>query len=90
MSTALITVGGILEDTMSALFVVSLLISLFCSVYNTLIPTIRKIIADRKITPEEIDELVDAAEEVAEEIKDTAEKIKEMEDENDGNKPTNP
>lgn len=86
MSTALITVGGILEDTMSALFVISLLISLFCSVYNTLIPTIRKIIADRKITPEEVDELVDKVEDAAEEVKETVEKLNEMEDKNNGDK----
>lgn len=85
ISTAFISVLGALDGVIDALFIISLLISLFCSIYNTLIPTIRKMMSDGKVEPHEVDELVDKVEDAAEEIKETAEKLNELEDKNNGN-----
>lgn len=51
-----------------------LLVSLLCSLYNTLLPLIRKAKADGKITGEEIDEIVDKVKDEVDKAKDTLDK----------------
>lgn len=67
VSTAILS--GVLQNAKDILAIICLVISFICSILNTVIPLIVKAKKDGKITPDEVEEIIDA-------IKDSVDKEK--------------
>ena len=76
-ASAILTVlGSIITPVSEALGLACVLIHLFCTIINTLVPLIKKIKKDGKITSDEIVEIADAVDDLATDVKETLEEIK--------------
>lgn len=76
-ASAILTVlGSIITPVSEALGLACVLIHLFCTIINTLVPLIKKIKKDGKITSDEIVEITEVVDDLATEIQDTLEEVK--------------
>ena len=76
-ASAILTVlGSIITPVSEALGLACVLIHLFCTIINTLVPLIKKIGKDGKITSDEIVEITEAVDDLATDVKETLEEIK--------------
>lgn len=75
-SAVLTILGSIIAPVSEALGLACVLIHLLCTIINTLVPLIKKIKKDGKITSDEIVEIADAVDDLATDVKETLEEIK--------------
>ena len=75
-SIALTVLGSIITPISEAVGLACVLIHLFCTIINTLVPLIKKIGKDGKVTADEIVEIADAVDDLATDVKETLEEIK--------------
>lgn len=75
-SAVLTVLGSIITPVSEALGLACVLIHLFCTIINTLVPLIKKVKKDGKITSDEIVEIADAVDDLATDVKETLEDIK--------------
>ena len=75
-SAVLTVLGSIITPVSEALGLACVLIHLFCTIINTLVPLIKKVKKDGKITSDEIVEIADAVDDLATDVKETLEEIK--------------
>lgn len=76
-ASAILTVlGSFVVQVSEALGLALVIIHLVCTIINTLVPLIKKIKADGKITSDEIVEIADAVDDLATDVKETLEEVK--------------
>lgn len=75
-SAVLTILGSIITPVSEALGLACVLIHLFCTIINTLVPLIKKVRKDGKITSDEIVEITEVVDDLATEIQETLEEVK--------------
>lgn len=75
-SAVLTILGSFVVQVSEALGLALVIIHLVCTIINTLVPLIKKIKKDGKITSDEIVEIADAVDDLATDVKETLEGIK--------------
>lgn len=75
-SAVLTILGSFVVQVSEALGLALVIIHLVCTIINTLVPLIKKIKKDGKITSDEIVEIADAVDDLATDVKETLEEIK--------------
>lgn len=75
-SAVLTILGSFVVQVSEALGLALVIIHLVCTIINTLVPLIKKIKKDGKITSDEIVEIADAVDDLATDVKETLEEVK--------------
>lgn len=75
-SAVLTILGSFVVQVSEALGLALVIIHLVCTIINTLVPLIKKIGKDGKVTADEIVEIADAVDDLATDVKETLEEIK--------------
>ena len=76
-ASAILTIlGSFVVQVSEALGLALVIIHLVCTIINTLVPLIKKIKKDGKITSDEIVEIADAVDDLATDVKETLEEVK--------------
>lgn len=75
-SAVLTILGSFVVQVSEALGLALVIIHLVCTIINTLVPLIKKIKKDGKITSDEIVEITEAVDDLTTDVKETLEEIK--------------
>lgn len=75
-SAVLTILGSFVVQVSEVLGLALVIIHLVCTIINTLVPLIKKVRKDGKITSDEIVEITDAVDDLATDVKETLEDIK--------------